>query len=87
MEQEVLPPQAQRAFIGPFPELVQQAPCFLHSEHFTVDKSERARSQFFNRKLSEALICEVLTPRPLHHPWPEVQESVSYLTSKQDTSV
>jgi len=69
---------APKAFIGPFLEPVQQALYFLNSEHFTVDKSERARSRFFNRKLSEALICVVLLPHPLHHPWPEVEESVSY---------
>ena len=87
MEQEVSSPQAQKAFIEPFPEPVQQGLCFLYSEQFTVDNSERARSWFFNRKLSEALICVVLPPRQLHHPWPEVEETVSYLTSKQDTSV
>jgi len=86
MEQDVSSPQAQKAFIGRFPEPVQQSLCFLNSENFTVDKSERERSRFFNQILSEALICKVLPPRPLHHPWPEVKESVSYLTSKQDTS-
>jgi hypothetical protein len=80
MDQEVSSPPAQKAFIGPFPEPVQQALCFLNPEHFTVDKSERERSRFFNRILSEALIYKVLPPRPLHHPWPEVKESVSYLT-------
>ena len=75
MEQEGSSPQAQKAFIGPFPEPVQLALCLLNSEHFTVDKSIKARSRFFNRILSEAVICVILPPRPLHHPRPELEDT------------
>jgi hypothetical protein len=40
MEQEVSSPQTKKAFIEPFPEPVQQALCFVNSDHFTVDKSK-----------------------------------------------